>query len=388
MSNKKPVQIQLPVNRVEGDLEIRVDIDNGYVIDAWSSGTMYRGFENILKGRSPLDSLVITPRICGICSTAHLTVACKALDMISGIQPPPNAIRIRNIALMAEKIQSDTRHAFLNFMPDFTNPAYGKSIFFAEAVNRFEPFKGSAIFDVIRETKKIMGIVAIIGGQWPHSSFMVPGGIVSMPSTQDLTQCHFILKQFRTWYERSVLGCSLERWHSVQGESDLNTWLNEKKTHRHSLLGFYLRTAHSTGLHKIGQGHDNFISFGAFDMPEDSDVEPFGSTDQYLPAGFAKHTQVFSFEEAKIKEHLSHSWFISEKCGRHPSDGKTQPDSSFTKGNKYSWVKAPRYDGLPAETGPLAEMIVSKNPLFTDYVRQNGSNVFIRELARSCARHC
>ncbi len=63
-----------PVNRVEGDLEIRVELEDRVITDARSVGTLslYRGFENILVGRSPLDGLVITPRICGICSTAHL----------------------------------------------------------------------------------------------------------------------------------------------------------------------------------------------------------------------------------------------------------------------------------------------------------------------------
>ena len=74
------LKIDVPLNRVEGDLEVHLEIDDGVVTDAWSSGVMYRGFENMLVGRGSLDGLVITPRICGICSTAHLTAAAKALD--------------------------------------------------------------------------------------------------------------------------------------------------------------------------------------------------------------------------------------------------------------------------------------------------------------------
>jgi Ni,Fe-hydrogenase I large subunit len=303
----------VPVNRAEGDLEISVDIDDGVVVDAWSSGTMYRGFENIIAGRAPLDSLVITPRICGICSTAHLTAACKALDMIAGVEPPPNAVRIRNIALMIEKIQSDVRHAFLMFMPDFTNPAYTNCDFYEEAVSRFKPFQGKAVFDVIRETKKVIGIIAIIGGQWPHSSYMVPGGIVSMPSPGDMTQCYFLIRQFRAWYEQHVLGCTIERWQEIQNESDLMKWLSENTSHKNSPLGFYLRMARVIGLDKIGQSHDNFISYGAYEIPDDSEIKSLGSTDQLLPAGFARNTDIFSFDESKIEEHLSHSWFIDSK---------------------------------------------------------------------------
>ena len=75
------VKIQVPLNRVEGDLEISVEITDGIVTDARSSGIMYRGFENILKGRGWRDGLVITPRVCGICTTGHLTAAVKALDL-------------------------------------------------------------------------------------------------------------------------------------------------------------------------------------------------------------------------------------------------------------------------------------------------------------------
>jgi len=73
MSHK--TSLTLPMNRVEGDLELRVELEDGVVSDAWSSGTMYRGFERILVGRGALDGLVITPRICGICTTSHLTAA-------------------------------------------------------------------------------------------------------------------------------------------------------------------------------------------------------------------------------------------------------------------------------------------------------------------------
>ena len=372
----------MPINRVEGDLEIRVDIEDQTVMDAWSTGSMYRGFENILLGRGALDGLVITPRICGICSTAHLTAACKALDMIAGIKPPPNAVRIRNIALMVEEIQSDMRHAFLMFRPDFTNPVYKNYALFDEAVKRYQPFEGEMAIEVVRETKKVLGIVAILGGQWPHSSYMVPGGVVSIPSLADMTQCHFLLKQFRAWYERSILGCSMERWRNITSESELSTWLDERDAHRNSQVGIFIRMSRDIGLHRIGKGHDTFISYGAFDIPEGSGIKGLGQSDTYLPAGFVKNTEILAFDQAKITEHVTHSWFVDDTKGRHPSTGKTQPYASGEEGRKYSWAKAPRYDGFPAETGPLAEMIIAGNPFFVDYLKKNGSNVFVRQLAR------
>ena len=86
--------INIPLNRAEGDLEIRVEVEDGIIIEAWSTGTLFRGFENMMRGRGALDGLVITPRICGICSLTHLTAAVEALDAIAGVTPPDNAYRL------------------------------------------------------------------------------------------------------------------------------------------------------------------------------------------------------------------------------------------------------------------------------------------------------
>ncbi|MFH1418397.1 MAG: nickel-dependent hydrogenase large subunit [Planctomycetota bacterium] len=375
--------IDVPLNRVEGDLEIRVELDGGHVSDAWSSGTMFRGFENILVGRGALDGLVITPRICGICGTAHLTAASKALDVISGAKPPPDAIRIRNLALMTEHIQSDARHGFLMFTADFANPAYKDSSLYEEAVRRFAPFKGETVIETIKHTKNVIEIVAILGGQWPHSSYMVPGGVVAGPGMAGVSQCGHLLANYRAWYERRVLGCSIERWLEVRSATDLDVWLEESASHRDSDLGFYIRFAREIGLETIGRGHGNFISYGYLDIPPGSAVRGRSDCPSYLiPAGFACGVEVNPFDQGKVAEHVAHSWFEDYEGGRHPFEGETRPYASGREGRKYSWAKAPRYDGLPAETGPLAEMIISGNPLFTDLVGADGPSVFVRELAR------
>jgi len=111
---------------------IRIQQDDGHVVDAWSVGTMFRGFEQILVGRGAFDGLVVTPRICGICSTTHLMAAAQALDAVAKVRPPGNAIRLRNLALMAETVQSDVRQSVLMFLVDFANPAYANYRFHAE----------------------------------------------------------------------------------------------------------------------------------------------------------------------------------------------------------------------------------------------------------------
>ena len=115
-------KIRLNLNRVEGDLEIEVAVENGRIVDAWSIGTLYRGFEQIMVGRAPMDALAITPRICGICGTAHLMAAAQALEQAFAIPVPANATRVRNLCLMAEEVQSDSRQTFLMFCIDLCNP--------------------------------------------------------------------------------------------------------------------------------------------------------------------------------------------------------------------------------------------------------------------------
>ncbi|MDM8535612.1 nickel-dependent hydrogenase large subunit [Desulfobacterales bacterium HSG17] len=373
--------LNIPLNRVEGDLEIKVSVQDGRVTDAYSSGLMFRGFENILKGRGALDGLVITPRICGICTTAHLTAAAKALDMIAGVSPPPDAVRLRNLALAVEQIQSDMRHAFLMFFVDFTNNAYQDHPLYEQAVKLFTPFSGEAVVEVIRETKKVLGIIAVIGGQWPHSSYMIPGGIVSVPGALDIKQCRLLLESYRQWYETKVLGCTLERWQQVQKAADLDTWLDESPSHKNSYLGFYIRFARDIGLDQIGRGHENFISVGTFDQPE-SDFTTGTDPAFYWPAGFAQGIEVESFNQGNISEHIKYSWYENNSGNLHPGKGMTSPYASGEEGLKYSWAKAPRYNDLPAETGPLAQQVIAGDPLVTDYITQNRSNVFIRELAR------
>jgi Ni,Fe-hydrogenase I large subunit len=375
--------VNVPLNRVEGDLEIRAEIADGHVSKAWACGTLYRGFERILVGRGALDGLVITPRICGICSTAHLTAAAKALDAIAGAEPPPSAFAIRNVALMTEHLQSDIRQTFLMFAPDLANPVYAEAPLFAEAVRRYEPFRGETVIATIRETKKILEIIAIIGGQWPHSSFMVPGGLVSVSSPADLLQCRLLLRGFRQWYESRVLGCSIERWAEVRSAADLEVWLEESDAHRNGDFGFILRFGRAIGLDKIGRGAGSFLSFGSLDLPGGSSIRGPAGGGQFVPSGFLPPqggTQ--DFHQQKVTEHVACSWFEDGDSAKHPMQGETRPYATGEESGKYSWSKAPRYDGSPAETGPMAEALIAQNPLFSDLVRDGGPSVLTRQLAR------
>lgn len=409
--------INIPLNRAEGDLEINVDVTDGVVTEAWSCGTMYRGFEEMMTGRGVLDALVITPRICGICSLSHLSAAVEALDIITGVTVPDNAIFLCNLALMAETIQSDMRQAILMYMVDFANPAaYNHYFLFEDAFSRYAPMRGSSVKEVIIETKRLIEVIAIIGGQWPHTSFMVPGGVTSIPESHKMLQCKIITENFTKWYEKRVLGCSIERWNSIRTLNELYQWLEESQEHSESEVGFFLRFAMKAGLERVGKGTENFISFGSLKMAQSTTVR--ADCDKLIPSGFARGTAVEPLDPARISEDISHSWYYSSKStgeksssrerapltatkpcndtqpyltdginsspegSLHPFYGTTKPYASGNSGEQYSWTKAPRYEGAPAETGPLAEMIVGRVPLFHDIVQKNGASAMVRELAR------
>lgn len=379
----------LPLNRVEGDLEIHLQVDAaGTVIDARSVGTMYRGFENLMTGRAPLDALVITPRICGICTTAHLNAAAETLDRLYGARVPDNARRLRNVTLMVEQLQNDMRHAFLLFMPDTVHPAYGQQPLYPEALRRYEPLKGETQIQAIAETQHLIEIIAILGGQWPHSSFMVPGGVVSVPSAADLNQCRHLLHNYRRWYESRVLGCDLDTWRAVQSVDDLEAWLLADPAHAQSELGLFIRHGRALGFDGLGRGHERFITHGGPKLPVDTAVQGFGGG-MFIPAGVYQDGEKQSLDPQEIAEDISCAYYKGQ--GRfHPFDAVTVPapesidsdDAGAGRSAKYSWAKAPRYEGGPAETGPLADLLMAGHRLVTDWVETRGASVLIRQLAR------
>jgi hydrogenase large subunit len=132
----------------------------------------------------------------------------------------------------------------------------------------------------------------------------------------------------------------------------------------------------------MGRGSGNFISYGSLPLPTDTKVRGRDQGNRLVPAGFARGVEVCEFAQDRVSEHVAHSWFVDYEGGRHPFDGETRPYATGWEGEKYSWAKAPRYEQLPAETGPLAEKVVSGNPLFTDLVCRDGPSVFTRQLAR------
>jgi uptake hydrogenase large subunit len=102
-----------PFNRVEGDLEVRLEIADGQVTQAWANAPLYRGFEQILQGKDPRDALVLTPRLCGICSVSQSMAAAYALADAQGVRMPPNGELATNLVLATENLADHLTHFYL-----------------------------------------------------------------------------------------------------------------------------------------------------------------------------------------------------------------------------------------------------------------------------------
>ena len=166
-----------PFNRVEGDLEITLDIDDGRVAAAYVNSPLYRGFEQILQGKLPADALV--PRICGICSVAQSAAAALALADAAGATPPPNGRLAANLTLAVENLADHLTHFYLFFMPDFAREEYKSRRWHHGAAQRFRATAGSAPDEVLPARARFMQMMGLLAGKWPHTPS--PAANNSMP---------------------------------------------------------------------------------------------------------------------------------------------------------------------------------------------------------------
>ncbi len=359
-----------PITRIEGHLDFKVEVDGGQVTDAWAIGALFRGFEIMLKGRDPLDALVFVPRICGVCPTSHQVACVKALDDVYAAQVPPNAHLMRSILLGLENAYSHAAHFYVLFGPDLTNKKYQDHPAYPELVKRFAPFTGTSWLTAVMAKRKLNEAYAILGGQFPHCNVFVPGGVTCTPTAADIIKVLGILMEVQDIVEQMVLGCSVERWLENKTLEDVQNWLGEDG-HENSDLGLFIKYGPELGLHEIGSGPGRFVSYGVYDLPG-------GTT--WLRPGFYDG-QFHPFDQAKVTEHVKHSWYEDYQGGKHPSQGETRPH--YTRdGDKYTYAKSPRYADKPAQVGPLSRQINDRDALVLDLGQKLGINAFTRVLAR------
>ncbi|ULA62455.1 MAG: Uptake hydrogenase large subunit [Nitrospira sp.] len=390
-----------PVGRVEGDLDVRVEIDNGVVTNAWTQAELFRGFEIILRDKDPQAGLVVTPRACGICGASHLTCAAWALDTAWQTTVPRNAILARNLGQLVESLQSQPRYFYGLYAIDLTNKKYRGSRFYDEACKRFAPFTGTSYETGVTISGKPVEIYALLGGQWPHSSYMVPGGVMCAPTLADITRSVSLLEYFKkNWLEPIWLGCSLERYEQIKTYADFNAWLEESPAHLNSDLGLYWRMGLDIGLDKYGAGLGKYVSWGYLpheDKYQKPTIESRNSAvimKSGIYDGATGMHKLMSQEFAR--ENTSHAWYEEGSDNVHPFDRTTKPKSKnhIDFNGAYSWATAVSHMDIGRlEAGPFARQMVAGGThgeawqhadgfILDAYKQMGGASLHLRQLAR------
>jgi hydrogenase large subunit len=335
-----------PATRLEGHLKVTATYDAGKVASAKSGGMMFRGFENLLIGKDPRDAAQITQRICGVCPTNHAMAACLAMEALSGFSAPDNARIIRNLILGADFIQSHILHFYHLALPSYAKfegtalamppwtPSYGSDLRLSAADNQRML---DHYVQALAARRQAHEMATIFAGKMPHTVAYEFGGVTAVPNADSIGRFRTYLNQIISFVDNVFLP-DVDLLGQVYGD-----------------------------YYQIGRGYGNLIAFGVFDL------NAAGSS-RLLARGRVANagTAVQPVDLGQIVEQTNYSWYSDP--ARNPSQGTTTP--SPDKAGAYSWLKAPRYGGVPYEGGALARMWVNG-----DYRR--GISVMDRHQARA-----
>jgi [NiFe] hydrogenase large subunit/hydrogenase large subunit len=383
-----------PVTRIEGHLRIEAEVDGGRVREAWSSSTMFRGIELILKGRDPRDAWAFTQRICGVCTTVHAIASIRAVEDAIGAAPPPNARLLRNLIIASQVVQDHVVHFYHLHALDWVDivsalsadPA--KTSALAESISDW-PLSSVKYFTAIKDRVKAFVDRGQLGpfanAYWGHPAYRLPAEanllavahyLEALDWQRDFIRMHAVLGGKNPHLQSFLVGGMATPIDPDQ-QASINAGTIAQlqgmiakgrdfvtKVYIPDLLAvasFYKDWA------GYGAGVGNYLVYG--DYPEGEGA----NANLYLPSGVIRGRDLSKIERldpSKITEHVKHSWYEysgGDDQAIHPSQGETRPkytgpappyERLDTEG-KYSWLKSPRYDGLPMEVGPLSRMLVA-----------------------------
>ena len=320
-----------PVTRIEGHLKIEAEVENGRVIDAKSSGTLFRGLELILRGRDPRDACHITQRICGVCPIAHGMASMFCLDDAFGVVPPTNGRIIRNLIQGANYLQSHILHfyhlAALDYVlgPDTAPfiPRYKGDYRLPQSTNEKAV---EHYLQALTIRKKAQEMLAVFGAKMPHVTTFTAGGVTETVTSEKIARFKQYLPEITSFIDHVYVPDVLAVANAYADE-----WFS------------------------IGKGCKNMLCYGAFRLTDETSPE---RQKQLFKRGRYTNGQLNSIDAKKITEEVKYSWYDGNTSGRYPGDGATVPAPG--KKEAYSWLKAPRYEGLPHEVGPLARLWVNQ----------------------------
>jgi hydrogenase large subunit len=378
-----------PVTRIEGHLRIDVEVDGGAVQDAWSVGTMWRGLEVILKGRDPRDAWVFTQRICGVCTTVHAIASVRAVENALGMEIPMNAQYIRNLMITAHALGDHIVHFYqlsaLDWV-DVVSALKGDPAKAAGLGESLSPWPGNSRKEMEAVKKKLeefvkggqLGIFA--NGYWGHPAMKLP------PEVNLLAVAHYLQAldvQRKAHQAVAILGGKTPNIQNLAVGGVANainldnpSTLNMEKLYMiKDLLAevtAFVQQVYVPDVCAIGAMYPEWLKYGAGitsylavpDLPLDGKGTKFD-----LPGGtifdgnLGTLKPIASFQDPYFRENVSESIARSYYEGdwqKHPWEEETVPRlAALDPAKKYSWVKAPRFQGRPMQVGPLAEVLVA-----------------------------
>jgi Ni,Fe-hydrogenase I large subunit len=384
-----------PVSRIEGHLRIEANVDGGKLTDAWSSGTMFRGIEMILQGRDPREAWIWAQRICGVCTMVHAIASVRAVEDALKIEVPDNARIVRNLIAGSQMVQDHVVHFYHLHALDWVDVA---------AALKADPVKTSSLAQSISDCEKssakyfkgvqarVKGVVdsgqlsLFASGYWGHPAYILPPEVNLMAVAhylealqwqKDFIRIHAILGGKNPHPQSFLVGGMSTAMDpnepaAVINPERIDMMMDLVRGARKFVNDYYIPDVLAIApfykdWFSRGEGLGNFLSYGDYSSGDQNDPKSF-----LFPRGIVMGrdiSKVLPVDPSKITESIAHSWYEysgGDGNGKHPSEGETNPKYTGPKAPydhldvdaKYSWLKAPRYDGKPMEVGPLARMVV------------------------------
>jgi hydrogenase large subunit len=394
-----------PVTRIEGHLRIEADIENGKIKDAYSSGTMVRLLEEILKGRDPRDAWAFVGRVCGVCTSVHSLTSVRAVEDALDITIPPNAELVRNIMFCTQYMHDHVVHFYHLHAMDWVDVVNAlkadpkKTSEIAQSISKWPKSSPGYFSDIQTRIKKFvdsgqLGIFA--NGYWGHPAYKLPAEInliglahylEALEWQKEIVKIHAIFggKNPHPNYLVGGMACSI----GIDDVSGINAerlayvgqLLQEGKEFIEqvyipdlmAIAGFYKDWG------SIGGGLGNYLVYGDLSSNGTKDKEGYKfPSGAILNKDISKIYEVDLRKDDEVQEFITRSWYEYEEGddkGLHPWKGESKinytgpkpPFEHLNTDEKYSYLKTPRWKGHAMEVGPLARVLVGYGKGREDY---------------------
>ncbi len=373
-----------PITRIEGHLRAEMEVEDGVVTKAWISGGCFRGMELVVQDRTPEDAAHIVQRICGVCPVSHQHASSIAAENAYGITIPNNARIIRNLIEGAQFLHSHILWFYNLAALDYVDPLNALKADVAECYNvaqalgtptadyqtlaerltkfaqngQLSIFSGnwfpseeaykngtneykltpeanliltSHYLEALQMQAKASEIAGLLGGKMPHIMTIVPGGTAFVPTAEKLDDLKGLVDELYEWCTTRLIPDTL------------------------AVAAFYPEAL------SFGKGCGRYGAWGVFERPftaETSMTERMNN--RYLEAGVLdENFNLSDVDEAKITEYVGRSWYEGEADLPPFEQGVHPAFTEYDVEDRYTWVKCPRYDGKPLETGGFARLLVA-----------------------------